>query len=228
MHILLRILLVLMLGILSPVVADESCPGILLKDEGELEKDYMLVCQGLRNAVDFFHRQGIDIKHSIKVMVHDGAIKDHLEHIGLYNSAHERVDILSHRYARLLSEKTPPFGAQMDDSMYISFATHEFAHAIAEQSFMYEPHSRVVQEYIAYVVQLDSMGEALREQIVGSYQVAAFESFDEVSLIYYLLDPSAFGVKAYKHFSTLDDPDKFINKLLTGEIRAANQRSEWW
>jgi hypothetical protein len=207
---------------------DQDCPGILLNEHGKLDEDYILVCAGLQKAVDFFQGYGIPTRHLINVMVHDAAIENHVDHIGTYEPEHKRVDILSYEQARRRSEINPPFGEAMNEQMYVSFSAHEFAHAIAEQNFTYDSHSYVVQEYIAYVVQLATMDATLRDQILKRYRVTAFESFDDVSLIYYQLDPNAFGVKSFRHFRLQDDPATFINKLLAGEILPANSQGEWW
>ena len=207
---------------------DEICPAILLNEHGEIEEDYILVCTGLQKAVAFLNRHGVPIRQSIKVMVYDTELENHGNHIGIYNPESERVDILSYARARRLCKTITPFDMSMNSALYESFAAHEFAHAIAEQNFSYDSHSYVVQEYIAYVVQLATMDATLRDKIMERYSVPAFESFDDVSLIYYQLDPNAFGVKSYRHFMQQEEPAVFINKLLTGEIRASNSQSEWW
>ena len=49
---------------------------------------------------------------------------------------------------------------------------------------------------------------------------------DEMSSTYYGLDPSGFGIKAYRHFLSLDDPSRFLRGLLSGEITPIESRME--
>ena len=109
--------------------------------------------------------------------------------------------------------------------MYESVIVHEVSHAIVEQNLAYRPSSRVVHEYIAYAAQLSTMTPDLRRDILRRYQRPGYADVDEMSWVYYELDPSGFGVKVYRHFLTLTDPGRFLHDLLDGTIRPPAERS---
>jgi hypothetical protein len=116
----------------------------------------------------------------------------------------------------------------MNNALYASFVIHEVAHAIAEQNFNSAPASLIAPEYLAYVAQLSTMDEPLRLQILQGYQVTPFAGIQDMSSIYYALDPNAFGVKAFLHYESLKDKTRFIQGLLTGAIKPVRPQREWW
>jgi hypothetical protein len=229
MYFSLRLFLLMMYMLNSPLAyAREGCPAILINARPGIEKDYLMVCDGLTRAEKFFREYGINILYPIKVNLHDRGMKNHYGHIGAYDAANRRVDMLTLKQSRRLCEMLSPFDISMNESLYISFAAHEFAHAIAGQNFTYSQPSILAQEYIAYVVQIETMDKDLREKILRRYSVPAFASADEMSMLYYELNPSAFGVKSYRHFKGLDDPGGYLDKLLSGMVRPDDTQTEWF
>jgi hypothetical protein len=114
----------------------------------------------------------------------------------------------------------------MTPALYESVVVHEVSHAIIEQNLTTRPTSRVIHEYIAYAAQLSSMVPDLRQDILRRYRQPGYADVDEMSWVYYQLDPSGFGVKVYRHFRALSDPTAFLQGLLSGAIRPAAERSE--
>ena len=207
---------------------EDNCLVIPVDEVSGLHRDYALVCDGLKKTQAFFHKHGIEIQRPIRFGLHDAEMDNHVGHFGIYDAHAHRVDILSYDEASRLVEKHQPFGVPMSEGLYISFSVHELAHAVIEQNFSYHPDSLLVHEYLAYVVQLATMDKTLRTSILQRYEVPGFGNIDEMSPIYYQLDPNAFGVKAYKHYIELENPADFLQKLLSGEIRPSATSVEWW
>ena len=46
------------------------------------------------------------------------------------------------------------------------------------------------------------------------FKVDAYQSIEEMSELYFFMDPNKFTVKCYLHFISLDDPKAFIAQLL--------------
>jgi len=199
--------------------ATADCPGIPVQVISGSAPDRALVCSGAVKAVTFLQRHGLAMKESIQVRLTDAAISDHGTHIGLYDAKAKAIEFLSFRQAVRQCEKQSPFRTLMDEALYTSFAAHELAHAIADQNFQIKPGSRIAQEYVAYVTQISTMPSQKRLEILQNYSMSAFANPQQMSLLYYELDPNAFGVKAYRHFLTLADRTAFLQAVLTGTIR---------
>jgi hypothetical protein len=202
-----------------------ECPRIGVDVYAGSARDRALVCAGAGRAVAFFRSHGLESKHKIPVTLKDSAIVNHGAHIGLYDARDESIRFLSFAQAVLLCEKQSPFGTPMDEALYTSFATHEVAHALADQHIRSPSGRRLAQEYLAYVAQISTMDAYKRQDILQRYDIGAFANPHEISLTYYALDPNAFGVKVYKHFQTLPDQTTFLHALLAGEVRTGG--SPW-
>ncbi len=195
-----------------------DCPAIAVEVTAESPQDRALVCEGAILARAFFRRHGIAMKHPIRIRLHRSAIEDYAFHIGVYDAAQRRIDLLTPAAAQRLCRLHSPFGLPMDAPLYISFVVHEVAHAIADQNFKVRPSSQVAHEYIAYAAQLAMLPAAQRSEILQRYTVAAFDSIGDMSSTYHALDPSAFGVKVFRHYQSLPDQGVFIRDLLSGAL----------
>jgi len=209
-------------------VGDSSvCPAILVDIGTGTDTDRTLVCRGAAIARDFLASHGIEVRKRIKLRLYHAALNAGDSHIGSYDSAKDRIDLLTFEQARRRASEDPLFGMRMNESLYLSVVVHEVAHAIAGQNFQIQPASLIAHEYIAYVAQLSTMDVEARSQILRRYHTRAFAGVEEMSTIYYALDPSGFGVKAFRHYQSLSDPDLFIQGLISGAIVPASPDMEW-
>ena len=210
-------------GIVEPVAAGDddqsTCPKILVDVGFESERDRALVCAGAAKARAFFRPYGIGLKRRIRLRLHQTEIENRAFHIGLYDAKKDQIDLLTFEQAKRQTAGDSLFGMQMDEPLYVSVVVHEIAHAIAGQNLEIRPRSLVAHEYIAYVAQLSTMEPETLSKICERYESAAFEGIGEMSSVYYALDPSGFGVKAYRHHQALADPGAFIRDLLSGAIQ---------
>lgn len=217
----------------GPALAAEKtithrCSDIMVEVISTSTEDHERICTGAQQADAFFASHGIKVQHPIRIQLHESAINQHPAHIGLYDSRQHKIDLLSYRQALEQCSEQPPFDVPMCEPIYRSFVVHEISHAIVDQNLQYRPASLVAQEYLAYAAQFDTMDEDLREKILQGYDVEPFDDFDNMSVIYYELDPNAFGVKAFLHYQSLAEPGRSIRDLLSGELKPAVQQRYWW
>lgn len=178
-----------------------------------------LVCNAAHEVLAFFRSLGVEVKDVIAIQIADHDIDARLPHIGSYSSENKLVKLLSLKEAVARHNDNKLFGLSMNKALYRSVVAHELAHALADQNFGFEEPPLVVHEYIAYVVQLSTMDPELRAEVLAGSDVAAYEDVSEMSCVYYAMDPSGFGIKAYRHYVALSDPGAFIRRLLSGAIR---------
>lgn len=188
--------------------------------------DQNRVCSAAEKAIAFFHAHDIKIQRPIRIRLHQDELRNDANHIGLYNISNGSIDIVTLDHAMNHCAEKPPFGVQMNATLYTSFIIHEVAHAIADQNINRMTATRIVQEYLAYVTQFATMDANARSNILQQYRVAPFERVEDMSLTYYQLNPNAFGVKAFLHYQTLDDSSGFIEDLLSGAIKPGKDQIE--
>jgi hypothetical protein len=186
-------------------------------------QDRALVCRGASKAMAFLNAHGFVLGAPIHIRLHDRPIGGRGLHIGLFDARTGMVDLLTLEQAQRQCAEQPPFRTAMDAALYESFVVHEIAHAITARQTTTGPVSHIAHEYIAYSAQLSTMAAAKRAQILERYRVGAFTGTQDMSATYYALDPSAFGVKAYRHFAELQDPAVFLRQMASGAIGPARR-----
>ncbi|MDJ0739328.1 MAG: hypothetical protein QNJ91_06405 [Gammaproteobacteria bacterium] len=209
--------------------ADADCPAIAIDDDAGVAADTRrLVCQGAGAALTFLAGHGVQPQRRIRVALRPTLRSGDTHLIGRYDRRSDRIELLTFDAAAELSVTDALFGEAMDAALYRSVVAHEVAHAIVEQNRSPAQRSRVPHEYVAYVVQLSVLPATTRARILARDDAPAYASVDEMSWIYYLLDPGSFGVKAYRHFVGLADPRRFLDELLSGAIRAESDPMDRW
>jgi hypothetical protein len=212
----------------NPVVAEEiipsNCRAIFVDLDSVSSKDQALVCDGVEKAYAFFRHHGIEIQRQIHFKLHKTGIKNHPAHIGLYGAKKDYIDLLTLEHAKDQCAKLRPFGMQMNETLYVSFVVHEVTHAIVDQNLKSRPSSLIIHEYLAYVAQLATMEVHSQKEILQRYDLEPFTGLEDMSPIYYGLNPSAFGVKAFRHYQSLTEHSRFIQNLLTGDIKPSAQQ----
>ena len=178
--------------------------------------DRALVCEGAAKAVEFLQSHGLEASAPLRVQLRDTLPECCGAHIGFYDANSDTVELLTYAVGVIRSAGNPPFGVPMDERLYVSYAAHELAHAVADKNFKTIPASHLVHEYVAYVTQFSTMQSELRSTVLSRYDVGAYEDARAVSLLYYYLDPCAFGVKVYLHFLQTPDGGTFLQDLVTG------------
>ena len=196
-----------------------DCPPIVVTPGGGSAQDREQVCAGAAAARDFLRDHGILVRRRISLTLHDQCIDDGSAHVGLYDADSDRIKLLSYAQARRQTAEDALFGVAMTPELYRSVITHEVSHAIVEQNLMQRPASRIVHEYIAYAAQLSTMRAGLRQRILSHYRQPGYADVSEMSWVYYQLDPSGFGVKAYRHFRSLPEPGRFLRDLISGAVQ---------
>jgi hypothetical protein len=137
------------------------------------------------------------------------------------------VSVVSLALAREAPAEVALLRQDMDPDLYKSLVVHEIAHAYVDRTFRFDVPSVLVHEYIAYTVQLATMPEPLRERVLASIPLPAFQGASEITLTYYALDPNAFGVKCYLHYRDPRNGDAFLERLLSGQVRLGRRPGQW-
>ena len=89
---------------------------------------------------------------------------------------------------------------------------------MADWNFLVAEPSLMAHEYLAYVFQIASMPHSLRQKILKRIDVPAFHKAEEITEIYYSLNPDYFALKSFRHFMQTEDKLTLIHRLLSGEL----------
>lgn len=192
-------------------------PGVTVfserADEGEL------ACQAVGTTLTFMRRRGFRVDTEFTIDLVDRPLSLHGTEVkGTYDSRSFHIEVPSFPQAQMMAQRHPPFRMSMNHRMWQSFVAHEVAHAVAQANFQVSKPSLEAHEYVAYVVQLATLPDTLRKQLLEAFDNSAFQHERQISRIFLELDPEVFAVKAYLHYVAQPDPPAFFQRLLNRRL----------
>ena len=196
------------------VNAEVFTPNIVLSSSG---------CFVAKQTANFMQTIGFETSFPLHITVSKGLKSLHLAPVyGLYNSHQKKIEIVD--LASHLSEhhSKKPFGIEMTQEIHKSFIAHEISHAYTEANAPETGLSLVAHEYIAYIVQFSLLPKSVRSEILRNFHVPAFENENEISALYFYLNPEYFAVKSWRHQSSLENGKSFIKGILQGDNLKVN------
>jgi hypothetical protein len=215
---LVAMLLALMLAASGPgpaAAVEVRCPVQGIAVEGPSPEDIADVCAAIADSAPFFAAVGLAMPDRVAVRLVDPAGLDSSE-IGHYDGRIDRILVLGYGAAvNRCRNAGPGLGAIASRPHWRSYVVHELAHAAIHLGCRDSCPSRAVHEYVAAVAQLSSLPDALRADLLAEYgDLAGFEGEDEITEIYYAINPHYFAVKSYRHYLAQPDPAGFVRRLL--------------
>jgi len=177
--------------------------------------------EGLEKVKLFFTEMGYKIDPSLKVKIlfiervcilfNKTPIRVHTS----YDPKTLLIEITQWSQQKLLNEKGLFNITPISIELYHSLIVHEITHAILHSL---QPKAKSINhEYIAYIVQIYTMGEGTRKVILNEYKsITAFENCNEYAYsMFYDLSPFGFAIAAYLQYL---DTDELFRKIVKGEI----------
>jgi hypothetical protein len=106
------------------------------------------------------------------------------------------------------------FGLPIGYELHASFFAHETAHAVIDYNSNGQNPSVAAHEYTAFVVQIATLPQPIRERALHGLAAEPYRSLAEVSDIYLAIAPNRFAAKAYLHFQATKDKGALLRRLV--------------
>ncbi len=203
----------------SPASANTICVNqpkitIITKDQESIQR----ICSAAEKTLRFLGNYGLAAKRQIIVEIIDKGIvsRGYLAY-ATYDSRIDRVKIMSYRSILYGYENPVMYDEFFDLDHYTGAIAHEITHAVFHHNTKNPSPGTAPQEYLAHAVQLGVLPDYRREEIISRMNVSAWLPGDAISDIYMALEPGKFAVKSYKHLTTTEDPQAFIEILLNSK-----------
>lgn len=194
------------------------CPGGRVTTTGWSAPESERICAAATSALDALKEAGLSFSGSLEIRPLAGPGQDDApQPLGRYDAGAGLVELIGYEAAVAASRAhAPAFGLPMSRELWQSFVAHELAHAVAATHFSAPAERRpAASEYIAAVVQLLAMPQALRGEILAAWDPAGFAAAEEISILPYEMNPAVFAVKSYRHYVALGDAGPaFFERLL--------------
>jgi hypothetical protein len=197
--------------------AQTDCTIARARVEGGTETDRWQACMAAREAIAFLAAHGLEFDGAVVIRVLPRLPSVDARHaVAVFDGALQEIRVLGYEAAARAALVGPlAIWPVMTPALWRSFVAHEVAHLVAGASFAADVPQFTATEYIACVTQIAVLPRDLRDEILARYsEQSAFEHEGQINAILYLIDPSAFTIRAYRHFSALQDGARFLEVLL--------------
>ncbi len=196
---------------------DEHCGAgrVELEASTATATDLRLVCEGVSFGVEFLRSRGVDFDSLLHVKVVDALPSQHgVPSLGQFDPKRMEIRVLSLTNFLAACKDDPPFPCPTTAEVYRSFVVHEVIHAVTHAALAGRAVRRLQMEYLAYVAQLASLPDELREELIETSGVEGFEREEEMSAFFYFSNPNLYGIKAYMHYRRPETGDAYLRKIL--------------
>lgn len=198
--------------------------------------DINYAVKGIKRAIDFFKNLSL-YKDEYRIILYIlDEVPYYLENKGinfnLYYGFVDREDLrlFMPSYKTFLNNNYGIMNVKLNYEFYISYFTHEVSHILTENILKsIDKEIRTAHhEYIAYIVQMETMDEALLKNILRNFiseKWSVFESSRNITYEYYLINSDGFAVKSYLFYKSYDG-NNFFSKIfeLDNEIFMASHK----
>ena len=203
---------------LSAETTQVSCLGTKVIVFAETKTMCENVCDSVRLGDAFIKSIDLTLPEKLTITLCKVLPSNGQHHsMGYYDSRSDEIHLLDYETVLTASRQSPTsFGVMMSPTIWSSYIIHELAHAAAQKKFASGVSICTASEYIAAVVQISTLPSGDRKTIMLNYpEIAGFEKKEEITMAYYMLDPSKFMLNAYLHYSKPENGLKFIRRLLS-------------
>jgi len=199
--------------------ASGACAAPMVRFRGA-GKDFPALCRSAEAAIAFLSGLGLALRHPVQIdIVPVLSCTNRNECLGCFSASRDRIEILDLTARNQGAFRRRIFGFDVDAELLGSVVGHEIAHAALHDAP--EKHGRPLprgfQEYIAHVTQLSLLGDQRRKRVLERYGDAAFTGPEQMTAIFYQIDPEKFAVMSYRHFLATADRKAFIRRLVEGK-----------
>jgi len=177
--------------------------------------DYHIACQAVKDIISLAQKIQLQEDLSISLTFVDRLVINQTgKSLAIFNPNSMEIQVLSIDNCKKIFGNGAVLGQSIDLELYRSIIIHELAHALFWLNKGNNNIAREIHEYFAYTIQLASLSESIREQIILSSNVSAFSNREEITEEYYLLNPTRFAVKSYLHFINAEHDWPYLKRLL--------------
>ena len=177
--------------------------------------DLGLACEAVSIGVEFMRSLGFASEVAVRLKVVDELPMPHgIALLGQYDPKVSEIRVLSLQRFVAACADDPPFGCPPAADIYRSFVVHEVVHALTDLALAGRVVPRLKLEYLAYVAQLASLPDALREQLIAASGVRGFEHENDINAFVYFAAPNRFGIMCYLHYRRPENGDAYLQQIL--------------
>jgi hypothetical protein len=184
--------------------------------------DGELVCGAVRQATMLFDKCNLPrLSRPIRIAVVEDLSQGY---VATYRRGDDMIEALS---ASRMQERRDPngtFSYLTADDYFQSVVVHELSHAAADPTPCPFEACIVADEYIAYAMQVMSLGPEAQQVFENRFAFEDPVSAEELSVVLLFMAPHLFSQKVWAHLSQRDDPCSYIGQLMDRSLLLDRER----
>jgi len=215
---------------INAIAKETDCGLINVQVIFQVQNDVDMACEGIRRAIRFFASYGFSGSRRLQVRVLNQVI---WESLNTYAGEKEKKVVYACydngiKFTKITSWETDyvrqrkVFGIlPISREYHTSIVAHEVAHDLFHQVIesIGKNVERPITEFVSYVVQIETMKEPEKSEVLELWPNAVFRSDLAINSFSWLFNPHKFGVMSYRYY--LENPD-LMKYILLGEVESGD------
>jgi hypothetical protein len=203
----------------APNAGHASCKRLPITLSGGSKDEIEIACSAGEKAADTLEQCGIAVGGPLHVQFVDHPVSHcGVPAYGTFDASSARVEIASFAVCRALVPGDSAFARLDPTAADHSIIVHEMTHAMVSSLTRAPKLTRAAHEYLASVVQIQSMEPEDRKRFLGETRREVVNDIRHFNEIFYYLRPDEFAALAFEHFGQPENGCAFIQRVLRREV----------
>jgi hypothetical protein len=199
------------------------CGDDQLSVVADLPETAALACGLARNARDLIAGCGLPQVRPVRMVLVQRIEHDSAECLGAYDCASEVIRVIEPAAIPAEVEGLVPYDLLPVEVVFQAVIAHELAHALLDQAAGGREIAFVDQEYVAAVMELETMAPEWREVYIAAAPVSLPPKTGLISAMIYGFEPRKFAVNAWQFFRAEPDGCERIRDIAAGTFTFGDQ-----
>ena len=202
----------------DPIAPAPECPNRFFKVAADNDVLRLQVCRAAEAAQGKISTCDLLLERPIHIVVTTDPGGGIPLCLGAYHCRNDVIELLDPALLRKTIGETDPLSLVPEEDLIVSLLVHEMAHAWVSRSDLAQNVSRLEDEYIAYALQIDSLSDTVRTQVLAASRLDGPVSLEDLTAWRLFTNPSGFGLLSWLHFKSPGNGCGVVNSFLNGSL----------
>lgn len=202
-----------------PHADDARCEHLSITLSGGSTDEIEIACSAGAKVADILKQCGIAVGNPFHIKFVEHPVRHcGVPAYGTFDASSAIVELASFAVYRALVSRDSALARLDPKAAYHSIIVHEMTHAMVSSLTRGPNLSRGAHEYLASVVQIQSMEPEDRRRLLGETRREVASDIQHFNDILYYLSPDEFAALAFEHFGQPENGCAFIQRVLRREV----------
>ena len=200
-----------------------TCADDRLSVEAPTPETAALACDAAVEAARRITACGLSQTRPVRIVLVDRIVHDTASCLAAYDCSADVIQVTDPSFIPAAVGDRAPYALLPADVVFQALLAHELAHALLAQSSRGADLALVDTEYVAAVMELESIAPEWRDVYIAAAPVSLPPKIGLISAIIYGFEPRKFAVNAWQFFRAEPDGCARIRAIAAGSYSFADQ-----